>query len=63
MIKPTEMPSDLQIARQAKLKPMEEVAEEIGVGPHLLEHYGKDVAKIKLDAIDELEDRPKAPST
>ncbi|CAN5574512.1 formate--tetrahydrofolate ligase [soil metagenome] len=60
MIKPTEMPTDLQIARKARLKPMEEVAEEIGVGPHLLEHYGKDVAKIKLDAIDELEDRPRA---
>ncbi len=60
MLKPTEMPSDLQIARKARLKPMEEVAEEIGVGPHFLEHYGKDVAKIKLDAIDELEDRPRA---
>ena len=60
MLKPTEIPSDLQIARKARLKPMEEVAEEIGVGPHLLEHYGKDVAKIKLDAIDELEDRPRA---
>ena len=58
--KPTEVPSDLQIARKANLKPMESVAEEIGVGPHLLEHYGKDVAKIKLDAIDELEDRPRA---
>ncbi|CAN5699963.1 formate--tetrahydrofolate ligase [soil metagenome] len=60
MIQPTEMPSDLQIARKANLKPMEEVAEEIGVGPHLLEHYGKNVAKIKLEAIDELEDRPRA---
>ena len=30
MLKPTEMPSDLQIARKANLKPMEEVAEEIG---------------------------------
>ena len=60
MLKPTEMPSDLQIARKANLKPMEEVAEEIGVGPHLLEHYGKDVAKIKLEAIEELEDRPRA---
>ena len=60
MLKPTQMPSDLQIARKAHLKPTEEVAEEIGVGPHLLEHYGKDVAKIKLDAIEELEDRPRA---
>ena len=60
MLKPTEMPSDLQIARKAHLKPMQEVAEEIGVGPHLLERYGDSVAKIKLDAIEELEDRPRA---
>ncbi len=60
MLKPTEMPSDLQIARKVHLKPMQEVAEEIGVGPHLLERYGDSVAKIKLDAIEELEDRPRA---
>ncbi len=60
MLKPTEMPSDLQIAREANLKPMEAVAEEIGVGPHLLERYGDSVAKIKLTAVEELKDRPKA---
>jgi formate--tetrahydrofolate ligase len=54
------MPSDLQIAREANLKPMEAVAEEIGVGPHLLERYGDSVAKIKLSAVEELKDRPKA---
>ena len=31
---PTRFPSDLQIARKAKLKPMEEIAAGIGVGPH-----------------------------
>jgi formate--tetrahydrofolate ligase len=53
-------PTDLEIARQAKLKPMPEVAARMGIGPHLLEPYGYDVAKIRLDAIEELADRPKA---
>ncbi len=53
-------PSDLDIARTADLKPLKQVATEIGVGEHLLEPYGDHVAKIKLDAIEELEDRPRA---
>src|SRR6202048_3511834 len=39
---------------------MTEVAAKRGIGPHLLEPYGYDVAKIRLEAIDELADRPKA---
>ena len=54
------MPSDLQIARGASLKPLEEVARTIGIGDHLIEPYGAGVAKIKLEAIAELADRPKA---
>src|ERR687894_1014447 len=57
---PTRFPSDLQIAREARLKPLEDVADEMSIGPHLLEPYGDAVAKIKLDAIEELADRPKA---
>lgn len=53
-------PSDLQIARQADLKPLDEIGASIGVGSHLLEPYGEHVAKIKLDAIAELADRPRA---
>src|SRR5438445_11309341 len=53
-------PTDLQIARKARLLPMPEVAAKMGIGPHLLEPYGYDVAKIRLEAIDELADRPKA---
>jgi formate--tetrahydrofolate ligase len=60
MIHPIEMPNDLQIARQAKLKPLTELAADMGIGEHLLEPYGSDVAKIKLEAIEELSDRPKA---
>lgn len=53
-------PSDLQIAREGSLKPLFDVAGEIGIGSHLLEPYGEGVAKIKLEAIEELADRPRA---
>ena len=56
----TTFPTDLEIARKARLLPMPEVAARMGIGPHLLEPYGHDVAKIKLEAIGELADRPKA---
>jgi len=53
-------PSDLEIAQSAVLKPLPDVAAEMGIGPHLLEPYGDSVAKIKLEAIEELADRPRA---
>jgi formate--tetrahydrofolate ligase len=53
-------PSDLEIARAAHPKPMPEVAAKMGIGEHLLRPYGTELAKISLDAIDELADRPKA---
>src|SRR5215213_1488902 len=60
MIHPTEIPNDLEIARKARLKPLPQIAGEMGIGEHLLEPYGDSVAKIKLEAIEELEDRPQA---
>ncbi len=54
------MPSDLDIARAARLRPIAEIAEGMGIEPRLLEYYGESVAKIKLEAIAELADRPKA---
>jgi formate--tetrahydrofolate ligase len=54
------MPSDLEIARQAHPKPIAEIAKDMGIEPRMLEQYGENVAKIKLDAIAELADRPKA---
>src|SRR3954470_11424644 len=53
-------PPDLQIAQAASLKPLGDVAAAMGIGSHLLEAYGEHVAKIKLSAIDELADRPRA---
>jgi formate--tetrahydrofolate ligase len=53
-------PTDLEIARAAALKPLEDVAAEVGIPSHLLEPYGEQVMKIKLAAIEELADEPKA---
>jgi len=55
------MLSDLQIARQAKLKPLSEIAEQIGLTPDDYDLYGSPyVAKLRLDALDRLQDRPNA---
>jgi formate--tetrahydrofolate ligase len=53
-------PTDLAIAQAATLKPLEDIAAEMGIGPHLLEPYGDSVAKLRLSAIEELADRPLA---
>src|SRR5215471_21133620 len=53
-------PSDLEIARRTTLLPIPDVAAGMGIGRHLLELYGDDVAKIKLEALEELAHRPKA---
>jgi len=53
-------PSNLEIARHTALKPIEDIANEMGLGSHLLEPYGRDVMKISLDAMSELVDRPRA---
>ena len=53
-------PNDLEIARRARLRPLTKIAGDMGIGEHLLEPYGSDVAKIKLEAIEELSDRPMA---
>src|SRR2546430_6366911 len=54
------IPNDLDIARAALLKPLDDIAHELGIGEHLLEPYGESVVKIKLAAMDELADAPKA---
>src|ERR1700729_1609561 len=54
------MPSALEISRNATLKPIAEIAAEIGIPPWLMEPYGEYVAKVSLDAIEALSDRPRA---
>jgi formate--tetrahydrofolate ligase len=54
------IPSDLDIARGASLKPLDDIAAEMGLPAHHLEPYGRNVMKIGLGAIDELADAPRA---
>ncbi|MGH3516754.1 MAG: formate--tetrahydrofolate ligase [Haloechinothrix sp.] len=54
------LPSDLRIARAAVLKPIEDVANAMGLESDLLTWYGEQVVKVKLDAIERLADRPRA---
>ena len=53
-------PTALEIARAAVLRPVQDIAADIGIGPDLLEPYGPYVAKIRLAAIAALADRPTA---
>ncbi len=57
---PQPLPSDLDIARAAQLRPLEEVAAGTGLRPDHLEPYGRSVAKVSLAAAHDLADRPQA---
>ncbi|MDD5369779.1 MAG: formate--tetrahydrofolate ligase [Anaerolineaceae bacterium] len=52
------VPSDIEIAQAAELKPILQVAEEIGVLPEELELYGPYKAKIKLEILERLKNAP-----
>jgi formate--tetrahydrofolate ligase len=54
------VPSDIEIAQAAKLLPIEAIAEKMGLTRQDIEFYGDNMAKIKLEAIDRLRDRPDA---
>lgn len=53
------MRTDLEIARAANLKPIDSIAEELGLPPDLVEPYGRHVMKIDLRAVEALADRPR----
>jgi methylenetetrahydrofolate dehydrogenase (NADP+) / methenyltetrahydrofolate cyclohydrolase / formyltetrahydrofolate synthetase len=50
------VPSDLEIAQDADMKPISQVAEELGLQPEELELYGPYKAKVKLEVLDRLKD-------
>ena len=54
----TPVPSDLEIAQEAELRPIAEIAEEVGILPDELLLYGPYKAKVKLSVLDRLADRP-----
>jgi formate--tetrahydrofolate ligase len=52
------MKSDLEIAREARIEPIENVAARYGIQRDELELYGDVKAKVKLSILDRLKDRP-----
>src|ERR687898_1795330 len=52
------MKSSLEIAQEAELLPIETIAERSGLTPDEFEPYGRYKAKVSLDVIDRMADRP-----
>ncbi len=53
------VPSDLDIAQAADVKPIKEIASDIGLGPEDLILFGDYKAKVHLDVMPKLADRPR----
>ena len=51
------MKTDVQIAQEAKMLPITEVAEKLGLKEDNLVHYGKYKAKVNLDVLNQLKDK------
>jgi formyltetrahydrofolate synthetase len=54
----THMPSSLEIAQEAELRPIGEIAEDAGLEPDEYDLYGKYKAKVGLDVLERLKDVP-----
>ncbi len=55
------MYTDLQIAQSAKLRPVTEIAEQLGLGPEDIDLYGSPyIGKVRLDVLEKFKDRPNA---
>ncbi|HHX10392.1 MAG TPA: formate--tetrahydrofolate ligase [Firmicutes bacterium] len=53
------MKSDIEIAQSAKMLPILEITRSLGIPDDYVENYGKYKAKLTLDLLDYLEERPK----
>ena len=54
----TQMPSSLEIAQEAELRPITEIAEGAGLEPDEYDLYGKYKAKVSLDVVERLASKP-----
>ena len=54
------MKTDLEIAQEAELKPITEIAREIGLDDDDIELHGRYKAKVNLEVQEKLKDRPQA---
>ncbi len=52
------VPSDIEIAQAAKIKPILQVAAELGIREHEVELYGPYKAKVKLEVLERLKSKP-----
>jgi formate--tetrahydrofolate ligase len=52
------MLTDIEISQAAEMKPIGEVAAQLGLTPDDLEYYGKYKAKIEMDALQKIQARP-----
>ncbi len=52
------MKSDIEIAREAKMMPIDQVAEKIGIPSDRLENYGKYKAKLSADFLSSIKNNP-----
>jgi formate--tetrahydrofolate ligase len=50
--------SDIEIAQAAKIKPIKEIAQSIGIDDKYLELYGNYKAKVQLEILNDLKDKP-----
>ena len=57
---PGKVGSDIEIAQAAKMKPITEIAESLGIQEDELELYGKYKAKVSLSVLERLKDKPNA---
>ncbi|MGH3037352.1 MAG: formate--tetrahydrofolate ligase, partial [Gaiellaceae bacterium] len=54
----TQMPSSLEIAQEATLRPIAEIAEELGLEPDEYDLYGTYKAKVDLSVVERLSSQP-----
>jgi formyltetrahydrofolate synthetase len=52
------VPTDIEIAQEAILKPITQIADELGLLPSEIELYGDTKAKVKLDVLERLKHLP-----
>ncbi|HEY9077225.1 MAG TPA: formate--tetrahydrofolate ligase [Anaerolineaceae bacterium] len=52
------VPADIEIAQAAEIKPITQIAEEMGLLPEEVELYGPYKAKVSLSVLERLKDRP-----
>ena len=52
------MKTDVQIAQEAKMLPISQIANSLGIEDDELELYGKYKGKVSLDVLSRLEDKP-----